>query len=53
MAKLNFQQSWVNIFDKYNILSAIKKGGYIDISADQIKAVDGKESRLLTKIECN
>ena len=51
MAKLNFQQSWVNIFDKYNILSAIKKGGYIDISADQIKAVDGKEPRLLTKID--
>jgi hypothetical protein len=51
MAKLNFHQSWENIFNKYNLLSDIKKDGYVDISADALKAVDGKEPRNLTKID--
>jgi len=51
MAKLNFHQSWENIFKAYNILDRIAKEGYVTISADEIKAVDGKEPRNLTKID--
>jgi len=51
MAKLNFHQSWENIFEAYNILEGIAKDGYVTISADAIKAVDGKEPRNLTKID--
>jgi len=49
--KINTNQSWVNIFDKYKILNTIKASGYADITADEIKAVDGKEARLMTKVD--
>lgn len=49
--KLNFDKSWINIFNKYEIISKVKKNGYMDITADHIKAVEGKEPRNLTKID--
>jgi len=53
MAKksVDFNRAWVNIFDRYNLLNTVKLFGYVDITAEQIKAVDGKEPRLLTKID--
>ncbi len=51
MAKLKFHQSWKNIFDKYKLLNDIKRNGYVDITADAIKAVEGKEPRNLTKVD--
>lgn len=49
--KISNNQSWINIFDKYKIINNIKSAGYMDITADQIKAVDGKEARLMTKVD--
>lgn len=51
MAKVSNNKSWENIFDKFKLLNDIKKYGYVDISSDQIKSVDGKESRLMTKVD--
>jgi len=51
MTKLNFHRSWENIFDRYHLLKIIRKNGFVDITADDIKAVDGKEPRNLTKID--
>ncbi len=51
MAKINFHQAWKNIFERYKLLETIKKDGFVDISADAIKAVDNKEPRNLTKID--
>jgi hypothetical protein len=51
MAAVSNNKSWENIFDKYRILPTIKKNGFADITADQIKAVDGKEARLMTKVD--
>ena len=48
---LNFHKSWENIFNKYHLLKEVNNNGYVDITADQIKAVDGKEPRNLTKID--
>lgn len=31
--KLNFDKSWINIFNKYEIISKVKKNGYMDITA--------------------
>jgi hypothetical protein len=49
--KIDTNQSWKNIFDEYKILTKIKSTGYADITADEIKAVDGKEARLMTKVD--
>ena len=43
--------AWKNIFDRYRLLSKIRSEGYVDLSADAIKAVDGKEPRLMTKVD--
>ena len=51
MAKLKFHQSWENIFNKYDILNNVKRNGFVDISADEIKAVEGKEPRNLAKVD--
>jgi len=51
MAKISNNQSWENIFNKYKLLSEIRKNGFVDITSNQIKAVDGKESRLMTKTD--
>ena len=44
--------SWLNIFNKYNLLAQVNRDSYVDISADQIKAVDGKEPRIMAKVDC-
>jgi len=49
--KISTNQSWINIFDKYQIVKKIKSNGYFDITADEIKAMDGKEARLMTKVD--
>ncbi|MDD5407103.1 MAG: hypothetical protein PHE73_09220 [Sulfurovaceae bacterium] len=51
MSKLDFHNSWEKIFERYNLYSIIKTDGYVDITADQIKAVERKEPRNLTKID--
>ncbi len=51
MSKINIHQSWENIFSHYNILSKIRKNRFFDITADEIKAIDGKEARLMTKVD--
>lgn len=51
MAKLNFHKSWENIFDRYKLLSKVKRDGFVDITADELKAVEGKEPRNLTKVD--
>jgi len=51
MAAVSNNKSWENIFDKYGILTTVKTNGFADITADQIKAVDGKEARLMTKVD--
>jgi hypothetical protein len=50
-SKISTNESWKNIFEKYNILQKVQTNGYADITADQIKAVDGKEARLMTKVD--
>ena len=49
--KISTNESWNNIFEKHNILQKIQLEGYADITADQIKEVDGKEARLMTKVD--
>lgn len=51
MSKISIHDSWKNIFDNFNILYEIKKNKYFDITADQIKSIDGKEARLMTKVD--
>jgi hypothetical protein len=51
MSKITTNKSWENIFNHFNIVSEIKKNNYFDITADQIKAIDGKEARLMTKVD--
>ncbi len=51
MRTITTNQAWQNIFDRYKILQEIAQNKYFDISADQIKDVDGKEARLMTKID--
>ncbi len=53
MAKniISNNQSWVNIFDTYKIMNKIRSNGYADITADEIKAINGKEARLMTKVD--
>ncbi len=50
-SKVSTNNSWKHIFDRYRLLDKIKKDGYVDITADEIKVVDGKEARLMTKVD--
>ncbi|MCK5819351.1 MAG: hypothetical protein KAH18_08880 [Psychromonas sp.] len=49
--KISNNQSWENIFNRYKILNQVKSNGYADITANEIKDVDGKEARLMTKVD--
>ena len=51
MSRVTTQESWKNIFSHYNILTEIKANNFFDITADEIKAIDGKEARLMTKVD--
>ncbi len=51
MAKVTNNQAWDNIFNDLDIVNIIISKGYFDISADEIKSRDGKEARLMTKID--
>lgn len=47
--KTNIKQAWQTIFDRYKVVEAIKRDGHFDITADKLKAVGGKEPRLMAK----
>ena len=51
MSKITFDEAWDNIFEHYNILEKIERDGFFDISAEELKRIDHKEPRLLTKID--
>jgi hypothetical protein len=51
MSKISTNKSWENIFNRFDIFNEISRNKYFDITADQIKAVDGKEARLMTKVD--
>lgn len=44
-------EAWENIFRDLKILDYLYKNPYFDITADEIKKRDGKEARLMTKID--
>lgn len=50
-AKLSNEEAWENIFKRYQITDRVEKQGYVEISAEEIKAVDGKEARLMAKVD--
>jgi len=47
MTNLSASKAWDYLFDKYNIIQSIKKDGYYEITANQIK--EFKEPRLMAK----
>jgi hypothetical protein len=51
MSKISNNESWNNIFDRYNLINKINKNGFVNITSDQIKALDGKEARNMAKID--
>ena len=51
MKKISAHEAWVNIFEHYDLLAVIARDNFADITADQIKAVDGKEARLMCKVD--
>ena len=51
MSKISKDQAWKNIFSRYGLLQKIDDEGFVDITADEIKAVDGKEARLMCKVD--
>ena len=51
MAKISHNDAWNNIFEDLKILDKLTTQKFFDISADEIKKRDGKEARLMTKID--
>lgn len=51
MKKISNNDAWENIFEDLHILDEITINKYYDISADEIKRRDGKEARLMTKVD--
>lgn len=51
MGNITNNDAWINIFEDLHILDKITTNKYYDISADEIKKRDGKEARLMTKID--
>ncbi len=51
MQKVSNNEAWEHIFEDLKILDRITLEGYFDISADEIKKRDGKEARLMTKVD--
>lgn len=49
--KITYNEAWENIFKNFKILDHLQKKLYFDITADEIKSIDGKEARLMTKID--
>lgn len=47
--KTNIKQAWQTIFERCKVVEAVKRDGHFDITADKIKAVGGKEPRLMAK----
>jgi len=51
MNKISNNDAWNHIFEDLKILDQITQNKYLDISANEIKKRDGKEARLMTKID--
>ena len=51
MARISNSESWDHIFTQRNILSEVEEKGYVDINAEDIKKISGKEARLMAKID--
>lgn len=51
MDKISNNDAWSNIFEDLRVLDRITTSKYFDISADEIKRRDGKEARLMTKVD--
>lgn len=49
--EISNNESWNNIFSYYSVLKKIEDNTFFDISSDQIKQIDGKEARLMAKID--
>ena len=47
--KTNIKQAWQTIFEQCKVIEAVKRNGHFDITADKIKAIGGKEPRLMAK----
>lgn len=43
------ETAWQTIFDECKIIEAVRKNGYFDISADDIKRIAGREPRIMVK----
>lgn len=43
--------AWIKLFDELDIVSHVKNKGFFDITANQIKAITGREARLMTKFD--
>ncbi len=51
MKNISNNDAWDNIFEDLHILDEITKHKFFDITADEIKKRDGKEARLMTKVD--
>jgi len=51
MSHISRDEAWKNIFEHFNLLDEVKDKGFANISADEIKSVDGKEARLMCKVD--
>lgn len=49
MSKMNTQDSWTELFEKYDITNRVKKDGQFEITAKQIK--EFREPRLMAKFD--
>jgi len=51
MKKISNNEAWEHIFMDLKILDEVSKNNFFDISATEIKKRDGKEARLMTKVD--
>jgi len=51
MKKVSNNEAWEHIFTDLKILDQVGKNNFFDISATEIKKRDGKEARLMTKVD--
>ena len=51
MTKISNNEAWEHIFFDLDILNKVYRQGFFDISANEIKKRDGKEARLMTKVD--
>jgi len=47
----SYHDAWAAIFDELRIVDEVRRHGYFDISADQIRSISGKEPRNMAKLD--